>query len=123
MGCYNSRQHVYTCYSCYNLHALLQKPLTVETKIIFAFLIYALVFTLESYLHPIQAGSLADMPIFAMIISVLGFLASNLNLKKKWREGLTSSKLSFGRNLKYYIVIPVALFLTLTLSYVLNYYT
>ena len=102
-----------------------KKPMTAETKIIFAFfMIYALVFTLESYLHPIQAGSLADMPIFAMIISVLGFLAVViLNLKKKCREGLTSSKLSFGRNLKYYIVIPVALFLILTLSYVLNYYT
>ena len=102
-----------------------QKTLTKETKIIFAFfLIYALVFTIESYAHPIQAGSLADMPIFAMIISILGFLTLViLNLKKKWREGLTSSKLSFGKNLRYYIIIPVILFLMLTISYALNYYT
>lgn len=101
------------------------EALTRETKIIFAFfLIYALVFTIESYAHPIQAGSLEDMPIFAMIISVLGFLAVViLNLKKKWREGLTPSKLSFGKNLRYYIVMPVILFLMLTFSYALNYYT
>jgi membrane protease YdiL (CAAX protease family) len=102
-----------------------QKALTRETKIIFTFfLIYAMVFTIESYAHPIQAGSLADMPIFAMIISILGFLTLViLNLKKKWRDGLTSSKLSFGKNLRYYIILPVILFLMLTLSYVLNYYT
>jgi uncharacterized protein len=101
------------------------KALTKETKIIFAFfLIYALLFTIESYSHPIQGGSLTDMPVFSMIVSVLGFLAIViLNLRKKWREGLSPSKLSFGRNLRYYVIIPVILFLMLTLSYVLNYYT
>ncbi len=64
------------------------------------------------------------MPVFSMIVGVLGLLAIiALNLKKKWREGLTPSKLSFGSNLKYYIIIPAILFLVLTLSYVLNYFT
>jgi membrane protease YdiL (CAAX protease family) len=101
------------------------KALTRETKIVFAFfLIYALLFTVESFLHPIQAGVTSDMPVFSMIVGILGLIAIIvLNLKKKWREGLAPSKLSFGSNLKYYIIIPVILFLVLTLSYVLNYFT
>jgi uncharacterized protein len=99
------------------------KALTKETKIIFAFfLIYAIVFTIESLAHPIQAGVMGDMPVFSMIVGVLGLFAIMiLNLKKKWREGLTSSKLSPGKNLRYYIIIPIILFLMFTLSYVLNY--
>jgi membrane protease YdiL (CAAX protease family) len=99
------------------------KALTNEVKIICAFfLLYAISFTVESYLHPIQAGVASDMPVFSMIIGVLGLLVIIiLNLKKKWREGLIPSKLSFGKNLKYYIIIPLILFLILTLSYVLNY--
>ena len=101
------------------------KALTKETKIVFAFfLIYALLFTAESYLHPMQAGVISDMPVFSMIVGILGLLAIIvLNLKKKWREGLAPSKLSFGSNLKYYIIIPVILFAVLTISYILNYFT
>ena len=98
------------------------KALTRETKIIFAFfLIYVATFTFESYFQPIM-GTLMNLPAFSIIISVLGLLTVIiLNLKIKWREGLTPSKLSFGKNLKYYIIIPIVLFLFLTASYILNY--
>jgi len=101
------------------------KALTKESKIVFAFfLLYALLFTVESYLHPIQAGETSSMPVFSMIVGVLGLFAIIiLNLKKKSREGLTLSKLSFGKNLKYYVIVPAILFLALTLSYLLNNYT
>jgi membrane protease YdiL (CAAX protease family) len=44
-------------------------------------------------------------------------------LKKKWRKGLTPAKLSFGRNLKFYIILSVIYFLILLFSLILNYFT
>jgi uncharacterized protein len=101
------------------------EALTKETKVIFAFfLVYALIFTVESYLSPIQAGNTGTMPVLAMAVGALGLVAIIiLNLKKSWRKGLVPSKLSFGSNLKYYVIVPLVLFLVLTLSYLLNYYT
>jgi membrane protease YdiL (CAAX protease family) len=98
------------------------EALTKETKIIFTlFLIYAAVFVFESYVQPI-AGTIMNLPIFSMIISILGIIiVILLNLKKRWRDELAPSKLSFGKNLKYYIIVPVILFLFLTTSYILNY--
>ncbi len=100
------------------------KVFTRESKIVFAFfLLYAFLFTFESYVQPI-AGVYSDIPVFSMLIAVLGILAIiTLNLKKKWREGLIPSKLSIGKNLRYYIIIPLMLFLVFTLCYVLNYFT
>ena len=47
-------------------------------------------------------------PLLSGIIGVLGILTLIiLNLKKKWRNGLELSKLSFGKNLRYYIIIPL----------------
>lgn len=101
------------------------RALTKEWMVIFAiFLVYAALFAVESYAHPIQAGYASDMPVFAMVVGVLGFFAIViLNLKKSWREGMAPLKLAFGKNLKYYVILPVILFLVLTLSYILNYFT
>ena len=100
------------------------KALTKETIIIFAFfLLYALLFAAESFLHPIEAGNTSDMPILAMIVGFIGFLAIvALNIRKKWREGLVPSKLSFGSRFRYYALVPAGLFLVITISYLLNYY-
>jgi membrane protease YdiL (CAAX protease family) len=84
------------------------KAITKETKIIFTFfLIYVVLFLFESFFQPI-IGNIMDKPLLSGIIGVLGILSLIiLNLKKKWRNGLELSKLSFGKNLRYYIIIPL----------------
>jgi uncharacterized protein len=104
------------------------QALTRETKIIFAFfLIYAVLFFFEGYFYKIMGTTSflpLELPLFSSIIAVLGLLTVIiLNLKKKWREGLEVSKLFIGRNLKYYILIPLIFFITLVISYILNYVT
>lgn len=107
--------------------------LTKETKIIFTFfLIYAVLFIFESYFQPI-IGTVAmpivalhptdmNIPIISMIVAILGILTVIvMNLKKKWREGLEPSKLSFGKNLKNYLIIPLILSAVIIISYILNY--
>lgn len=98
--------------------------LTPETKIIFTFfLIYVVLFFFEGYFHPIM-GTIGVLPLFSSVIAVLGILSVFiLNLKKGWRERLAPAKLSIGVNLKYYIIIPVFLFLILVVSLILNYAT
>ncbi|MDO8869601.1 MAG: type II CAAX endopeptidase family protein [Methanobacteriaceae archaeon] len=84
------------------------KAMTTETKIIFTFfLIYVVLFLFESFFQPI-IGNIMGKPLLSGIIGVLGILTLIiLNLKKKWRNGLELSKLSFGKNLRYYIIIPL----------------
>ena len=88
--------------------------LTRESKIVFTFfLLYAVLFSFENYYQPIM-GTIMDQPVLSTIIAVLGMLAVILlNLKKNWRNGMKASKLSFGRNYKYYIILPSAVLLIL----------
>ncbi len=104
------------------------EALTRETKIIFTFfLIYAVIFFFEGYFYKIIGTTSflpLELPLFSSIIAVLGILtAIILNLKKKWRKGLELSKLSIGKNLKYYIIIPLIYLSILVLSLILNYLT
>jgi len=94
------------------------KALTRETKIIFAFfLLYALLFAFENYCWPVM-GTVMNLPVLSTIIAVLGMVTViALNLKKKWRKGLVSSQLSFGKNRKYYLILPLAVFALLILEY------
>jgi peptidoglycan/LPS O-acetylase OafA/YrhL len=80
------------------------KALTREVKIVFTFfLLYAVLFAFENYCGPIL-GSVMNLPVLSTIIAVMGMLVVILlNLKKKGREGLAASKLSFGKNRKYYL--------------------
>lgn len=110
------------------------KTLTKETKIIFTiFLLYVIIFTFESYVKPIM-GTLGlplvslhptnatDVPVISMIIAITGILTVTiLNLKKKWRENLKSSKLYFGKKLRNYLIIPLLLLLLIIFTYFLNY--
>lgn len=112
------------------------KALTNETKIIFSiFLIYVLVFLLESYgkpfigtiglplvsLHPTNT---TEIPLVSMSVAVIGIITVIiLNLKKKWRNNLKDSRLYFGKNLIYYLIIPLLLSAVILLTYLLNYIT
>jgi len=48
------------------------------------------------------------------------FVIIVLNLKKEWRTGLLGAKLSFGKNFRYYLIVPAILLALLILSYSLN---
>lgn len=106
------------CMAYFKSHAL-----TKEAKIIFAFfMVYVVLFLFESFYQPIM-GTFMDKPLLSGIVASLGIIALiMLNLKKKWKSGLVSAKLSFGKNLRYYIIIPLILSVILILSYFLYYY-
>ena len=93
-----------------------------ETKIIFTFfLIYTILYFFESYFQPIL-GTIMNFPLVSSIIAVLGILTVViLNLKKKWRDDLEPSKLSVGKNLRYYIVLPLILSIILIANAILNF--
>jgi membrane protease YdiL (CAAX protease family) len=57
-----------------------------------------------------------------LIVAITGiFTVIVLNLRKKWRENLVSSKLSFGKNLKYYLIISIILGAIIITNFILNY--
>nr|WP_319374512.1 hypothetical protein [uncultured Methanobacterium sp.] len=99
------------------------KALTRETKVIFTFfLIYTILYFFEGYFTPLMGSIGGALPVFSSIIAILGLIAVIiLNLKKKWRKGLTPAKLFIGKNLKFYIIIPVIYFVILFVSLILNY--
>jgi uncharacterized protein len=89
--------------------------LTKNTKIIFSFFLV--------YLVAAVLGIIFSTTIFSIIVAVIGMLTIIiLNLKDKWRKELVASKLSFGRNLKYYILIPAIYSAILILSFVLSFF-
>jgi membrane protease YdiL (CAAX protease family) len=98
--------------------------LTRESKIVFTFfLLYVVLFSFENYYQPVM-GSVMDQPVLSTIVAVLGMLAVILlNLKKKWRNGLKASKLSFGRNRKYYLILPLTVLLILIFQGIIVYFS
>lgn len=99
------------------------KALNRETKIIFAFfLVYTILYFFEGYVNPIMGTIGGTLPLLSVIIAILGLITVIiLNLENKWKKGLTLSKLSVGKNLKFYIIIPVIYFVLLFVSLNLNY--
>ncbi|MCK9150416.1 CPBP family intramembrane glutamic endopeptidase [Methanobacterium alcaliphilum] len=98
--------------------------LTRETKIVFAlFFSYMVLFFFETYVYPIM-GTIGVLPLASSVIAILGFLTVfMLHLKKQWRRGLKPSRLFIGKNLRYYIILPVAIFTVILASLILNYIT
>lgn len=98
------------------------KALTRETKIVFSFfLIYVILFLFESFFQPIM-GTIMGKPLLSGIIAILGILTVFImNLKKKWKNGLILSKLHFGTNLKFYIIIPLILSAILIITPIFYY--
>ncbi|WP_321421160.1 hypothetical protein [uncultured Methanobacterium sp.] len=65
-----------------------------------------------------------NLPVLSTIIAIVGMLiVILLNLKKKTREGLSASKLSFGCNRKYYLILPLIILGILILESVILYLT
>jgi uncharacterized protein len=88
--------------------------LTRETKIVFVFFLVSVAAYIIGFLTSFNA---------IIVIGPLGILVLiALNAKKPWRQGLEGAKLSFGKNFRYYLIIPVALGALLCASYLLNYY-
>lgn len=96
--------------------------LTNETKIIFTFFfVYAILYVSENFFHPIM-GTIMGKPLVSSIIAIIGIITVIImHLKKKWRKNLELSKLSFGKNPKYYIIIPVIFAVILIISAILFY--
>ena len=91
------------------------------------FLAFVIMFFFEGYFHPLVGNTSSlplNLPSVSPIIAFLGLLTVIiLNLKKKWRNELVISKLFVGKNLKYYIVVPLIYFIILFVSLILNYIT
>lgn len=118
-----------TCMIFFNSHNL-----TTETKIIFTFfLLYVVLFIFENYFQPImgtvslplvalQPTTITNIPFIPMMVAIVGILTVIiLNLKKKWRENLESSKLTIGEKLGNYLIIPLILSLVIIVTFLLNY--
>ena len=101
------------------------QALTKESKIIFGFfLLFVATFIFESIHQPlIDIYIVSVFPLVSGIIAASGILTLiTLNLKKKWKEGLKPSKLSFGKNLRNYVIMPLLLAAVLTIGYIFNYF-
>ena len=115
------------------MFAFKSKALSRETKIVFTFfLLYVVICALENYFQPIlgtiglplvalQPTSNTDLPIVSTTVAVMGILTVIiLNLKKKWRGSLEPSKLSFGKNFRYYLFISIILASLIIFTYILR---
>lgn len=100
------------------------RALTREVKIVFTFfLLYAVLFAFENYCGPIL-GSVMNLPVLSTMIAVGGMLVVIiLNLKKKPRKCLAASKLSFGRNRKNYLILPLIILGILIFESIILYLT
>jgi len=89
------------------------KAVTRETLVVFGFFVLGVAAYILGVVYSVNA---------LLYIGPLGMLAIiALNVKKEWRKGLVAAKLSFGKNFRYYLIVPLLLLLVLILSYSLNY--
>lgn len=82
--------------------------LTKEAKIFLAaFLVASVVSLIEGLFQPIL-GTIGPLPLCTVIVSVGAFLIVVIqNVKKPWRENLSPTRLSFGKNYRYYLILSV----------------
>jgi len=105
------------------------RALTRETKFFLGiFVVYVIVFLIESFYRPFVPQILIDIPVIKAIplisslIAIFGFISIIImNLKKKWREGLELSKLWFGVNKKFFIGFAALFAIILIALFYLNY--
>ncbi|HOI40770.1 MAG TPA: CPBP family intramembrane metalloprotease [Methanobacterium sp.] len=99
------------------------------SKIFFGlFTLYVIVFFWEMLVGPIIPYKFIQLPIYrfmptlSILIAVFSIIILfSMNLKRKWMEELSLLRLSFGRNLKYYLILGVIFTVLLFLVYFLNY--
>jgi len=71
------------------------------------FLLASAVTLLEQLYRPIL-GTIGPIPLLTAIVCVAAFVTVILlNLRASGRRGLADAKLSFGKNYRYYLIIPV----------------
>lgn len=105
------------------------RALTLQTKFFLGiFVVYVIVFLIESFYRPIIPQPLISLPVIkeipllSSLIAVFGFISIIImNLKKKWREGLELSKLWFGVNKKFFISFAVLFAVIVIALFYLNY--
>ena len=105
------------------------QALTRETKFFLGiFIVYTIVFLIESFYRPLLPQTLIDLPIIKEIpllsafIAIFGFISIIImNLRKIWREDLKLSKLWFGINKKFFISFTVLFAIIIVFLFYLNY--
>ncbi|MDN7024334.1 CPBP family intramembrane metalloprotease [Methanoculleus sp. FWC-SCC1] len=105
------------------------RTLTPASKVFFAvFAVNAAVFLWEMTIGPIIPATLVTLPIYrfmptlSIIVSVASvFILIGINLVKRSREELYPAGLSFGRNLKWYAIIPGLFTVLFFAAYYLNH--
>lgn len=103
--------------------------LTRETKFFLGiFVVYTIVFLIESFYRPIMPQTLIELPVIkeipllSSLIAIFGFISIIImNLKKKWRESLKLSKLWFGVNKKFFIGFTTLFAIIVIALFYLNY--
>ena len=107
--------------------------LTRGARTVFAFfLVYVIVFSFESYYRPIAGmrsmpivalhPTAVDLPLLSMIVAFAGILTViALNSKKRWREALELSRLSFGKHAGNYPALTLVLSGMIVLTFILDY--
>lgn len=94
------------------------KALTKQSKQFLAMFLLASAVTLVEGLYQPLLGTIGPLPLLTAIISVAAFLLVLLqNLKASGRRSLSDSKLSFGHNYRYYLIIPVIFSVLFILAY------
>lgn len=96
--------------------------LTRKAKLFLAsFLVSAGVLIFEMVFYPIL-GTYGPYPILSVVTSFGSLvLVVILNLKDTWRANLESAKLSFGKNPRQYLILPVIFSLAFIIALVVSY--
>ncbi|NMB80041.1 MAG: CPBP family intramembrane metalloprotease [Methanomicrobiales archaeon] len=83
--------------------------LTREAKIFLASFLAATIVSLGEGLYQPLLGTIGPLPLLTVVVSAGSLLlAVILNLQKPGREALGPALLAVGRNLRYYLLLPVA---------------
>jgi len=96
--------------------------LTREAKLFLAcFLVTAGILIFEIAFYPIL-GTSGPYPVLSVVTSFGSLvLVVILNLKDTWRTTLVSAKLSFGKNPRQYVILPVIFSLAFIIALVISY--
>lgn len=105
------------------------KKLTTAAKIFLGyFLLFFAVSLIRVFYNPIIISnsplSPNGMDLYQLLCTILGplglILLLVLNIRKAWRDGLKSLKLSFGQKGYYYLIIPISFGVLLFIDFYLN---
>jgi len=97
--------------------------LTREAKIFLALFLSASAISLIEGLYQPLLGTIGPLPFLTSVISIIAFLVVVIQcMKKPWRENLDPARLSFGKNYRYYLILPVVFSSLFILGLSISYY-